>query len=88
MASLLSRCALARARPTSLASIRHKTSGRTNARPKRVKLRVGSAGRPAVKELSKQSTQTRRPFRVKDPRYGIAGEGMVEEEATISGGKR
>ena len=89
-------CAFARvARSTgSVASMtmRHKTSGRTstNTRPKRVKLRVGNvsqhpltpAGRPAVGESSKQ---TQRPFKVKDPRYGIAGEARAEEEASIAG---
>ena len=74
-------------------TMRHKTSGRTsnNTRPKRVKLRVGAsqhsntlppAGRPAVEGSSKQ---TPRPFKVKDPRYGIAGEGRAEEEASIAG---
>ena len=39
-------------------------------------------GRPAVEGSSKQ---TQRPFKVKDPRYGIAGEGRAEEEASIAG---
>ena len=70
-------------------TMRHKTSGRTsNSRPKRVKLRVKGAsqlaGRPAVEVSSKQTTSTP-PFRVKDPRYGIAGEGRAEEEASIAG---
>ena len=91
MASLSRCCAFARvARSTgSVASMtmRHKTSGRTsNTRPKRVKLRVKGAsqlaGRPAVEVSSKQ---TQRPFKVKDPRYGIAGEGRAEEEASIAG---
>lgn len=92
-------CAFARvARSTgSVASMtmRPKTSGRTstNTRPKRVKLRVVGnvsqhsntlppAGRPAVEGSSKQ---TQRPFKVKDPRYGIAGEARAEEEASIAG---
>ena len=40
------------------------------------------AGRPAVGGSSKQ---TQRPFKVKDPRYGIAGEAGAEEEASIAG---
>ena len=66
-------------------AIRHKTSGRTSTKPKKVKLRVQG---PAVIDKSSKPTPTRRPFKVKDPRYGIAGEGAMasaEEEMSISG---